>query len=174
MKSSLTSDDLINWNETIAFSSDISGVNRYTFCGVIIKQDTLKERSYETIRNEIMNILYNLTNQSTGERLIKWIKKREELYNGEFIEKYPDIVFEFKEDYGAGWSLEDNIINPCDSHNIQSGCHRLDTSVFLISNSNSKMLVRQNITLMDIAPTILDILGIDEKIEFDGRSIFRM
>ncbi len=172
IKSIFTSPDLINWNETVAYVSDLSGIKAYTYGGIVIRKEKLREQSYEEVINDIIKILSNLKHPDTGRLLMKWVKRRNDLYGGEFIERYPDIIFEFHEDYGAGWSFEDSLITLCDSHNIQPGSHRQDTAIFLIANLYGKNSVRQNATLMDIAPTILNILGIEGNFNFDGRSIF--
>lgn len=172
-KSIFTSPDFINWNDTIAYVSDLSGIKAYTYGGIIIRKDKLKQQSYEDALNDIIKILFDLKHPATGESLMKWVKKRNELYEGEFIEKYPDIIFEFQEDYGAGWSFEDSLITLCDSHNIQPGSHRQDTPILLMANLNGKNPTRQNITLMDVAPTILDILEINGSFDYDGKSIFK-
>jgi len=167
-----TSPDIIDWDNTIAYVSDLSGIKAYTYGGIVIRKDKLKDRSYEEVINSIIKVLSDLKHPDTGKQLMKWVKRRNDLYEGEFIEKYPDIIFEFHEDYGAGWSFEDSLITLCDSHNIQPGSHRQDTPILLIANLDSKKLVRRNVTLMDVAPTILDILGINwRRFDFDGKSI---
>lgn len=174
LKSMFIGSNIIDWENTIAYLSDLSGIKAYNYGGIVIRKDKLGNLSYEDVRNDIINILLNLKHPITNEPLMKWAKKREELYNGKFIEKYPDIVFEFHEDYGAGWSFKDSLITTSDSHNIQPGSHRKDTPVLFISNLEDKTPARENATLMDIAPTILDLLGIDwRRFDFDGRSIFQ-
>lgn len=173
VKSLFTSQDLINWEDTVAYVSDLSGIKAYTYGGIVIKKDKMKKKSYQSVRNDIINTLFALKHPVTEKSLLKWIKKREQLYDGRFIEKYPDIVFEFYDDYGAGLSPETSLITSSDSHNIQPGSHRRDTPILFIYNKeNSIQVSRNHATLMDVAPTVLDLLGVKGEFGFDGGSIF--
>lgn len=162
----------IDWNKTTAYVSDLSGIKAYTYGGIIIKSENMSDTAYEEIRSWVIDELSQIKEPDTGERLVKWICRREELYSGEYIFKYPDIIFEFKDGYGAGWEIYGSLLTPCRTHNIQPGSHKADSPVFFLANSDRKP-VKEDITLMDIAPTVLDLLGIEENFDFDGRSILR-
>ncbi|MFC2052218.1 alkaline phosphatase family protein [Chloroflexota bacterium] len=161
----------IDWDKTVAYVSDLSGIKAYTYGGLMIKRGNISNTAYEGIRSQLIEELSHIKEPDSSERLMKWICRREELYSGEYIFKYPDIVFEFRDGYGTGWSVYDSLLTPCRTHNIQPGSHKADSPVFLLANSN-RMPLKKNINLMDIAPTILDILGVEGDFGFDGRSIF--
>ena len=108
-----------------------------------------------------------------NEKVFEWVCEREELYEGEYINKYPDILFKLKEGYGAGWAIKVPIFSETAAHNFFPGTHRGDTPVFFMLNLGEKECDRENITLMDVAPTVLDILGIEEDFGFDGECIFK-
>lgn len=162
----------IDWKKTTAYVSDLSGIKAYDYGGIIINKNHLKEADYEPLRTDLINEISGLREPETGHSLFKWIKRREELYSGEYIYKYPDIVFELAEDYGAGWAIHDNLISPCHTHNIVPGSHKIHSAVFIISNLNGKRAYKTKVFLTDIAPTVLEILGIKSGTEFDGESIF--
>ena len=84
---------------------------------------------------------------------------------------YPDIVFELKDDYGVGWDIYSDLYGKAYDHKVASGGHAKD-AVFLIRNVNREVM-KQDMNVVDVAPTILDLLGIDWRgFDFDGRSIF--
>lgn len=162
----------INWKDTITYISDLSGIKAYSYGGIKVIREKLGDMDYEELREKLIKELSALKNTDTGEELFKWIKKREDLYEGEFINKYPDLIFDLKEGYGAGWGLYEDLITDAPSSNLVPGSHKIDTTVFLCSNLN-KECVRENMTLMDIAPTVLDISEVNGEFDFGGKSIFK-
>ena len=38
----------------------------------------------------------------TEEKIVDWVRRREEVYEGPFLSNYPDILFELQEGWGAG------------------------------------------------------------------------
>jgi len=102
--------------------------------------------------------------------LMDWICRREELYTGPYISHFPDVLFELKDGYGVYWGIHTPLLGTAYEHNLASGGHKKD-AVFLISGTD-RGTVRREMTLMDVAPTILDLLGVESDFGFDGRSIF--
>jgi predicted AlkP superfamily phosphohydrolase/phosphomutase len=162
----------VDWDKTIACVSDLSGIKAYSYGGIEISGDAKKRNSYEELRSAIIDRLSIIREPTSGINIMKWICRREELYQGEFINRYPDIVFELQEGYGIGWSIHCPIMGKSGTHEIHPGSHRSDSPVFLISYPGSENFSQFNITLMDIAPTVLDLLNVHGDFLFDGKSIF--
>jgi len=162
----------IDWDKTIAYASDLSGIKSYPYGGIKINRKLLTNKTeYEKIRNEIVDMLLNLEHPFTRENLVIWAKKREELYDGPYIDKYPDIVFELDEEFGIGNRINTPIIEESYIHAVVPGSHKRYNAVFYIVGDDTKINT-DKITLLDIAPTILDLPGIDrKKFNFDGTSI---
>lgn len=166
----------INWHNTIAYAIDMSGIKAYTYGGIRINKHLLYNKEYEAIRERIINKLRYIPHPETGENIVKWIMKREELYgrNGKYIEKYPDIIIQLKDGFGIGHKVNGPLITKKYTSNIVPGSHRGDTPIlFIFNNSDRQMKIMKNaVSLVDIAPTILDILGIEwKKYNMDGKSI---
>ncbi|VVB94971.1 Type I phosphodiesterase / nucleotide pyrophosphatase [uncultured archaeon] len=161
----------INMSETSAFLSSFAGPKSYPHGGIEINQRNLRNLKYEEMRNLLIKEISNLKDPDTEEELVKWVCKREELYSGKYISKYPDIVFELKDGFGVFWSIHTPLIGTAYEHNLAPGGHK-QAAVFLINKMN-KRIGHDYISLMDIAPTILDLLEINLKDSvFKGRSIF--
>ena len=172
VKDVFTTPDYIDWTKTKAHVSDLSGIKAYTYGGVVIRKENLGEMSYEDARKNVISILENIKHPDSGERLVKWAKRREDLYSGPFIDRYPDIVFEFRQGYGAGWSLKEGLISTSAAHNIHPGSHRQDSPTLMLYNFDDIRLKRDSATLMDFAPTLLDLMDVDPMgASFDGESI---
>lgn len=161
----------INWQRTVAHVTDMSGIKSYSYGGVTIIKENLKDMDYEEVRSSIIAELSQIREPGTGESLVNWICRREDLYSGEFITKYPDIVFDLREDYGAGWAIHDSLFSTAPAHNIVPGSHKAYSPAFLMANLGNKKCTTKEMTLMDVAPTVLDLLGVKGDFSFDGRSI---
>ena len=164
----------IDFNRTIAHCSDLSGMKSYTYGGIILSKDKLKNKEdYLDVRKNIMEMLSNETLPNSDEKVFEWICEREELYTGEYINKYPDILFKLKDGYGAGWAIKVPIYSETAAHSFFPGSHRGDTPIFYMLNQGDRESVREDMTLMDVAPTVLDIFGVEGVFRFDGASIFK-
>lgn len=150
----------IDWENTSAYLSDPSGgLKAYSYAGIKIRKDNINDEKYEKIRTQLINLLSDIKDPDTSDNLVEWVIKKEKLYNGEHLSKYPDIVFKLRDDWGVGWEINESIFSESYSHKLHSGNHRQETAVFLINNHNS-VNISKNMTLMDVAPTLLDILGV--------------
>jgi predicted AlkP superfamily phosphohydrolase/phosphomutase len=161
----------IDWDKTLAYVSDLSGIKAYPYGGIMIARDRLKGWDYQELCTSLIRKLGEVKEPGTGESLIEWICHRDDLYPGEHISKYPDIVFQLQENYGVGWAIYDSLIGECQTHNIQPGSHKADTPVFLLSDPQRRKPLKRDITLMDIAPTVLHLLGIQKHLPGAGDSM---
>lgn len=115
----------------------------------------------EEISKEVENILKELIN-SEG---IKDFKNKYEIFGKEFINIAPDFLlipekgFDFRADLK---SSEIYMSSPL------KGTHTFDDAFLYI---RGKRILRDNVRLIDVAPTILKMLGINEKYNFDGEVI---
>ncbi len=170
-KSIYSSTGSINRSRSKALLSTFAGIKSYPHGGIEINRDLVSDSEYEKIVDEIINSLSNLKD-SSGKEVINWIKRRNEVCPGKFSEKlYPDIIFELKVDFGVGWDVSSNIFGKSYDHSVASGGHG-KAAVFLMRNIN-KDIEKRDIDIMDVAPTIIDLLDINwKRFDFDGKSIF--
>ena len=174
-KKFFTSASFIDWNQTVAYVSDLSAIKRYSYCGIIINRTKVNPKQYENLRTKLLEDIKELTEPKSGERLVKWAYRREELYKGEHTSKYPDIILELDGNFGAGWDVGVPITNISQTPNIQPGTHKANSPVLFMSNiERAGFAIREDdleVGLMDIAPTVLGLLGVATNATFDGRSI---
>ncbi len=129
------------------------------------------EEDYEQLRSAIIEELLGLVNPETGKRFVKWCLRREDVYSGEYCYKYPDLLLELVDDYGAGWGVSVPLSGACGSRSLQPGSHKAHSAVFLASNLGSYKVIRRDALLMDVAPTVLTLLGVETIRKFDGQSL---
>mgnify|MGYP001565694126 CR=1 FL=1 len=137
----------------------------------MIARDRLGSRDYAELRDFIMKKIQGILIPQDNQPVFQWVCRREEVYNGPYLHKYPDILFRLKDDYGVGWDINQPLITPCQTHNIQPGSHKGETAVLLLSHPEGAKFNRNEATLMDIAPTVLAILGIGDNFHCDGTSL---
>jgi predicted AlkP superfamily phosphohydrolase/phosphomutase len=160
--------NIIDHENSIAYLSSFTGSKTYYYGGIEInKKFKSTQTDYEKIRNDLIRDLNSVINPITDQKLIRWICKKEDLYQGKYIEKYPDILFELNDNFGIGWDVHNDIVGIALDHDLAPGGHK-NEAVFLI-NDKTNNFSNQTISIMDIAPTILDILQIPHSRQFDGK-----
>jgi predicted AlkP superfamily phosphohydrolase/phosphomutase len=159
----------IDMERTMAYLSSFAGAKSYSHGGIEIVRDNLNSIDYDGVRDGVIRELSELEEPDTGQELMGWICRREELYSGPYVSQFPDIVFELKDGYGVYWGIHMPLIGTAYEHNLASGGHKKD-AVFLILDPNREP-ERQEMSLMDVAPTVLDLLGVEGDFGFDGKSI---
>ncbi|NIS82963.1 MAG: hypothetical protein GTO14_22810 [Anaerolineales bacterium] len=154
-----TRPQIIDWNNTVAYVSDMSGIKAYTYGGVCINRGTLSGIEYERIRDRIIDYLPSVCKHpEDGTRLIKLIARREDVYRGVNIGEYPDIVLEFEYGYGLGWEVFSPLFVNAISHKIVPGSHRGDTGVFI--SQDSKWAEGKEVNLLSLKSLVLHHFGI--------------
>ena len=155
-----------------AYVLDLSGIKAYSYGGIKIIKENITNDGYEDFRNALIKDLLELKNPATGENLILWASKREKLYDGPHTSKYPDIVFQLDENYGAGNAVHVPLITKTNTHSVVPGSHKMYSSIFIIYNAANNRL-ENHMSILDIAPTVLSTLGVNTGCEFDGKSILQ-
>lgn len=160
----------IDMERTVAYLSSFAGPKSYSHGGIEIIREHLQDTGYEELRDQLIEELSQIREPHTGRRLMDWICRREDLYRGPHVSHFPDIVFELKERYGVYWGIHSSLVGTAYEHNLASGGHKKE-AVFLVAGTDREA-VKDDMTLMDVAPTILDLLGVEGDFGSDGRSIF--
>lgn len=145
---------LINKESSSVTLSNLCGANPYG--GFDIKADTKDE--YERLRDNIINELMNL-NKTFGKDIIKWVKKREDVYRGKNEKRLPDILFELDDEYGVGMNLFTPPVTTNYTHKKISGGHKKEAVLLLYSNNDKVKNMRPPASIIDIADYILKVIA---------------
>lgn len=126
---------------------------------------------YDRVRDELIGRLIELEDPATGRRVVDHVYRREEVYHGSSLQHAPDIVFlpHNLEYFGFGeYEFGSNrIIEPV--RRGISGTHRMD-GIVLMAGEPVKQGVRiEGAEIIDLAPTILHLLGVHVPPNMDGR-----
>jgi len=187
----------IDWSKTRAYSMGLGKI----FINKEGREPNgiVTEEEYESLRDEIIKEFTAYKDPITGKRIMKQVYKRDEIFSGDFWKEgeadylfygpdgrkisekrrtdgYADLFLGFYPKYRVSWQtslggLEDSVIVPNDQK--WSGDHvSVDPSeVQGVFFCNKKMKGGIVPCLNDIAPTVLDIYGLKQVENLDGKPI---
>jgi len=149
-----------------AYASDFTGTN--PFGGVCINSEMVRDYGHE--REELISLLASI--KKNGEPVFKWIRKREEVFNGKHLGRFPDILFCLNKKYGVNWSLhtKEFTINP--THKKISGGHT-ENGVFFANIPAKKITDFEDITMDNFFSTVLTLFNINPVGLSRGKSFIR-
>lgn len=116
---------------------------------------------YESLRQKLREELLSLV--VDGEKVIKDVFFKEDIYSGQFYDEAPDLVALPYDGYDLKGSINKDSLA---GRGFLTGGHTRDNAVFFI-NREIKMY---DINIVDVGPTIISLLGIGED-GFDGRCL---
>lgn len=163
--------DSIDEKDSKAFLSNFAGIKSYSYGGIEINRKMIGKKYVEQFIEDLIKQLSSIKDNS-GKQIVKWISKREDAFPGKYSKDlFPDIVFELEKEYAVGWDLHSELFGTAYDHKVASGGHSKE-AVFLLKNIDRKVK-RKKINIVDTAPTVLDLMGIQMKEkDIDGKTIF--
>jgi len=161
---------LIDWDASAAFATDMSGIKAYAYGGIVINRDVVPASEIERVRSEIIHTIREKSTLEDGSSLLKFIARREDVYQGPYLQLFPDIILEYRYGYGVGWAVNVSLITKADSYNLVPGSHRGETGTCIIRSQRN--IITSQIDLLDILPSLLDLFSVAPPRAYDGKSIF--
>ena len=99
-----------------------------------------------------------------GGRPVQRVFRRDELYHGGAIEAAPDLVIHFNDGYDPKGALAKADVF---GRSALTGMHTYADSLFFVNRAG---MPTDGLDIVDLAPTILRLLGIDAPRDMDGRA----
>ncbi|KPJ61731.1 MAG: hypothetical protein AMJ42_01055 [Deltaproteobacteria bacterium DG_8] len=127
-------------------------------------------REYRLLRDEIVERLKNLYDPQKGRRINGQVYTREESYRGEFSFNAPDITYLPQMDrYQAGKVTGFGSNTPFIDFTGVFASHNMD-GIFMAKGENIKKgEIISGATIMDLAPTVLYLMGLKVPNDMDGK-----
>jgi predicted AlkP superfamily phosphohydrolase/phosphomutase len=130
---------------------------------------------YTALQDEIGAKLVELVDPDTGERVMRAVYRRDDIYKGEYIQSAPDLQTGFNDGYRVGWQDTMGGVSRAVVENNNrkwSGDHcatatEISGGVFF---SNRKVGTTSP-HIMDLAPTILKLLEVPVPPDLDGKPL---
>ena len=180
-EAAVTSYTNIDWSRTKAFCSEVLAsppgiwVNRKGVrpTGIVDDED------YDSLLESIIQKLGELRDPRTGEAIVKRVFRRDEIYHGPYRDESPDLTLDWWDTslFSTKPSLPEHIGKPAveiierkpPTSNEWGGTHRCDGILIASGNCFRKGVKIEGARLIDMAPTILHLMGQAVPDEMDGR-----
>ncbi len=140
--------------------------------GIFFSPQTRISLDYEQLRKQLRDELLSLVSPS-GFKVFDHVYFREELFQGEFLERFPDLIPIPTPRFLINPNLYDRIFDMRIDRLYLKGAHKSDPDgIFILSGEGVKAGVDLGtISLIDITPTTLSLFGYKPPSDMDGRVI---
>lgn len=172
----------IDWSDTKAYCSKVGYAN---MGGIEINVKGEKPegivapgKEFQKLQDFIISELKDMTIPGGNERLVQEVHRREELFSGPYLDLVPHIIFELREDFFytsvSKFEVRKNenefvLLNTGKREDAVGGIHRKEGIVLIMGPNIRKNIIVENANIIDLAPTILEIMKVPIPSYMDGR-----
>jgi predicted AlkP superfamily phosphohydrolase/phosphomutase len=165
----------VDWTGTRAFGLGLNGLH------LNIKgrdpQGIVRATDMAALAREIAARLKDLRDPQTGELVVHDVIITREVYTGPYLNEGPDLIIGWEADYRTAWdSATGGVEGPVFADNARrwSGDHAVAADLVpgvLFCNRRLRLPEGHKPHIMDLAPTILELFGVDLPSYLDGVAI---
>jgi predicted AlkP superfamily phosphohydrolase/phosphomutase len=166
--------EAVDWSRTRAFSLGLTGlfINRRgrERSGIVNEGE-----EYETLKNELIEKLKALTDPQTDRRAILDVFAATDFFDGPYRFDAPDLLIGYDGGYRHSWECATGAVTSevfSDNTKSWSGDHCVDPRVVPGVFFCNRPIVSETPNLIDIAPSVLSILGKEPPRYMQGRPLF--
>lgn len=150
---------------------DLSGSMAYgSQWGIFFSPQVRARPDYEQIRGRLSQELLSARSPS-GYNVFESVYKREDLFQGEFLDRFPDLIPIPEPRFLVNPNLFEKAFDLRIDRPYLKGAHKSDPyGIFILWGDGVKSgLDLGTVALTDIAPTVLSIFGFNPPADMDGR-----
>ncbi len=162
----------VDWSRTRAYSLGLSGI--YLNLKGREKDGTVPNSAAAVLKRELAAALKELSDPAGGEGVVEEVYDRQEIYEGPYRQNAPDLIVGFRPPYRVSWeSAQGEAAGEIFSDNEKawSADHCLDHKLVPGVFFSNRPLNAKQVSLTDIAPTVLRLFDIDPPAYLDGRAL---
>ena len=166
----------VDWSRTKAYGLGLGGIyinlKGREAQGIVSPGEELK-----TLKQELSARLSGLKDDKMGKVAINKLYDRDEIPPGPYKSNCPDFIVGYNIDYRVSWDSVTGKVNTTvfeDNTKAWSGDHCIDPRIVPGVLFSSKKINTKTPSIVDIAPTALDLFGIDIPGYMDGSAIIDM
>jgi predicted AlkP superfamily phosphohydrolase/phosphomutase len=164
----------VDWSQTRAYALGLAGI--YLNLEGREAQGIVKPGDAASLRDEIARGMTGLVDKAHGTLAVRAVKTREELYHGPFAAESPDLVLHLAQGYRVSWEAALGGVPSglfADNRKKWSGDHIVDPALVPGVLLMNRAFRGDGASLLDLAPTILDALGLPPGPAMEGSSLLR-
>lgn len=162
----------VDWDKTKAFSMGLGCI----FLNMQGREANgiVSEGEAELVREEIVRGLSGLVDPDRGAVAVRSVVRREQVYSGPYVSEAPDLLVNFSEGYRVSWDTPLGGVPRglfADNHKKWSGDHVVDPALVPGVLFMNQKFRKKSPSLVDLAPTILNSLGVPKGAEMEGSDL---
>jgi predicted AlkP superfamily phosphohydrolase/phosphomutase len=162
----------VDWTRTRAYALGLGGI----FLNIKgrEREGIVSRDEAPALVEEIKTKLRGLKDPQNGHVGIKEVYAGRDVYTGPYAPEGPELIMGCSAGYRASWEAATGIVTDdvfSDNTKAWSGDHCVDQSVVPATFISNRKITADDISITDIAPTILDLFGITPPAYVDGKVI---
>lgn len=164
----------VDWPRTKAYALGLSGV--YLNLEGREAEGTVSAEEAQPLKEKIAAGLAGLCDTDRGATAVRGVVRREDVYRGPYTEEAPDLLVRFAEGYRASWETALGGVPAGqfdDNTRRWGGDHIVDPALTPGVLFMGRPFPPQRARLADMAPTILDSLGVPKTSAMEGRELLK-
>ena len=165
----------VDWTRTRAYSLGLGQVY-FNIAGREGQGIVHEGEEYRRLADELSAKLLTMTDPKTGQRIVRSVYKRDDVYSGPFMANAPDLQVGFEDGYRVSWQTSlggspPGLLYP--NMKKWSGDHcSFDYQTIPGSLISNRKLAADRANIVDIAPTVLKYFGVAIPKDVDGKALF--
>ena len=166
----------MDWQKTRAYGLGLGGI--YLNIKDREAQGTVSQGAEaEALKKEIIAKLNGLKDEEKGQTAINTVFDKDELPPGPYKDNCPDLIVGYNEGYRVSWDSVTGKVNDIlfeDNTKAWSGDHCIDPRIVPGIFFCNRKINTESPAIVDIAPTILRLFGLDAPKHMDGKSLINI
>ena len=162
----------VDWSKTRAYQVGLGGM--YLNLAGREGQGIVPPEEAKALKAELIGKLAGMHDTDRDKTAINDVWDADDLYTGPYKGNAPDLIIGYNVGYRAGWDGTTGVVNHTvidDNTKAWSGDHCMDPRCVPGSLFTDFKLDNDKPSIMDLAPTILQLLGVDKPAYMDGTSL---
>lgn len=162
----------VDWTKTKAYAVGLAGI--YLNLAGREARGIVSAAEAEELEERITGALSGITDPGRGAVALRSVLPRRRVYSGPYCDEAPDLVVNFARGYRASWGTALGAV-PAeqfeDNRKRWSGDHVVDPELIPGVLFMNRRFRTEGVRLADMAPTILDALGVNKGEAMEGEAV---